>query len=151
MSEMTGAESPELHFPPKPGGLVDTARRQAEASANAQAAAAPVPTVRKVPPVTVKVREPDLFAAKTMNIAAGASALAMPADPNRKHGALNLLTASASVIVARDRSGADTGTGYTMQSGNPPLELGHSREVWLHNPGDAAVQVSVLTESYESE
>lgn len=138
---------PEQYYPPVAGGMVDTARKQrAAAQAPADAAAK-----TKMTPVTVKIREPDLFAAKTMTIAAGASAQAMPADPNRKRGVLNLLTASAAVTVARDRSGADTGTGYTMQSGNPPLEFGHTREVWLSNPGDATVQVSVMTESYESE
>lgn len=147
MSETAGVEDPELHFPPTPGGLVDTARRQAAATRAPEPDAGPL----KVAPVTVKVRAADLFAAKTMTVGAGMSAQAMPADPNRKRGVLSLLTASAKVVVARDRASADTGTGYTVQSGDSALELGHTREAWLFNPGAAAVQVSVLTESYESE
>lgn len=149
---MTDTSSPladaEQYFPPKPGGAVDTARKQAAA---AQAAVPDVYVPVKVPPVTVRLREPDLFAAKTVTVTAGASALAMPADPDRKRGVLNLVTASAQVTVARDRASADNGTGYVMESANPPLELGHRREVWLHNSGSSSVQVSVLTESYERE
>lgn len=140
----------QTYFPPVPGGLVDTARKRAAAEQE-QAAQVSETGPGKVPPVTVKIREPDLFAAKTMAVAAGASAQAMPADPNRKRGVLHLVTASASLVVARDRSGADTGTGYTLQSADPPLELGHTREVWVSNPGGDLVQVSVLTESYETE
>lgn len=140
----------ERYFPPVAGGQVDTARKQKAAHA-AQAASVPAPAKPKPKAITVKVREPDLFGAKTITLAAGQSTQAMPADVNRKRGVINLLTDSVKVLVARDRSAADTGTGYTLVSGQPPLELGHRREVWLNNPGSAAIQVSVLTESYETE
>jgi hypothetical protein len=143
-------EDAEAYFPPVPGGRVDTARKQA-AARHDQAAAVPEAAPRKARPITVKVREPDMFGTKTITLAAGAISQAIPADPNRKRGMLNLITASASVVVARDRAGADTGTGYTLVSANPPLEIGHTREVWLSNPGGSAVQVSVLTESYSQE
>lgn len=140
----------ERYFPPVAGGQVDTVRKQ-EAAHTAQATSLLPAPKAKPKPITVKIREPDMFGAKTITLVAGQSAQAMPADPNRKRGVLNLLTDSAKVLVARDRSAADTGTGYVMVSGNPPLELGHRREVWLNNPGTSTIQVSVLTESYEKE
>lgn len=145
--------SPE-DFQPRPGGLVATARKQraAQETAAAQQAehdAAPRP--RKTRPVTVKIRQPNLFGAKTMVIAAGASAMAMPADPNRKRGMLNLITSSATVLIARDRSSADSGTGFILQSGQPCMPIEHTREVWLNNPGGSAIQVSVFTESYDKD
>ena len=145
--------SPE-DFQPRPGGLVEAARKQraAQESAAAQKAeqdAAPRP--RKAHTVTVKIRQPNLFGAKTMTIAAGASAMAMPANPNRKRGKINLITSSATVLIARDRSSADSGTGYILQSGQPPETFEHTREVYLNNPGASAIQVSVFTESYDQD
>lgn len=151
---MTDTSSPladaEQYFPPRPGGLVDTARKQAAAAA-AQAAVPEVYVPVKVPPVTVKNQGPGLFAPKTVTVAAGGSAMAMPADPHRTLGILNLTSASGSVVIARDRASADTGTGFTLLAGQAMVPLTHTREVWLHNPGTGTVQVSVLTESYESE
>lgn len=145
MSDTQEAQfDPEVYFPPRPGGFVDTARKQA--AANQSPAAEPV--TRSPRPVTVKVPGPDLFAAKTITIAAGVSALAAPLDPDRNLIILNFISTAGSVIIARDRSGADTGTGFYLQAGQPMIPLTHTREVWLHNPGSQAVQVSVLTESY---
>lgn len=132
-------------FPPRPGGMVETARR------NAVSVTAAEITPPKVGPVTVKVNGPDMFAAKTITLAAGASALAMPADPGRAAGLVNMVSTAGQAVIARDRSAADTGTGYVLLAGQPPVPVAHTREVWLSNPGDASVQVSVLTESYSSE
>jgi len=142
--------SPE-DFQPRPGGLVDTARKQRarqQSAAQAQAEKDAEPKPRKQRPIPVKIKQPDDWGARTITLAEGQSIQAMPADPNRKRGKVNLLTASASVLIAKDRSAADSGTGYTLQSGQPPEEFEHTREVWLNNPGASSIQVSVYTESY---
>ena len=155
MSETT--PDPETLYPPRPGGQVDAARRErarhlaAFHAQNAAQAAADAARPMKIRPVTVKTRQPDEWGARTLTLAAGTSAMAMPADPDRKRGKLNLLTAAASVLIAKDRSAADSGTGYTLMSGQPPEQLEHTREVWLSNPGAAAIQVSIYTETYSRE
>jgi len=149
------SDNPEDLYPPRPGGLVDTARKTKaaqESAARDQAEKDAAAKPRKTKPVTVKIRQPNLFGAKTINLAEGQSTMAMPADPNRKRGKLNLLTASASVLIARDRSSADMGSGYTLMSGQPPEEFEHTREVWVNNPSNStSIQVSVYTESYDQE
>lgn len=143
-------------FPPKPGGLVDRYRQrkaaeeaQIEDEANA-AERIEAPSYRAV---KVAPESPEVLSAYTYTIAPTSVSVVpiLAANPYRHRAIINLVTASASVVITKDQSAALGGVGYTIASANPLLSLFYRGQLWAYNPGGSSIQVSVLTESYARE
>jgi len=140
-------------FPPRPGGLVDTARKRMAAQA-AQAEqdkqAAEQVEERAVRAVKVAQVAPEVLAAQTLTIAAGGQAMILPGSPYRYRAVVSVVTAASTVILAKDSSQALGQAGFTLPAGIV-LPLHTRAQVFAYNPGGSAVQVSVLAELYAPE
>lgn len=140
-------------FPPRQGGLVDRARkRKADEEAKAREAenAAERIEERSVKAVKVAQEMPEVFVAQVINIGAGQAQRILPSNPYRYRAVVNVVTASSTVIIAKDDAAAYGQNGFYLAAGlNLPLNT--RAQVWAYNPGDAVIQVSVLAESYSPE
>jgi hypothetical protein len=141
-------------FPPKPGGLVDRHRKKVAAEKAAQKEReheAEKIEERAYQAVKTAQESPEIFSALTYTIAAGQYAMILPNSPYRYRATVNLVTAAASVVLAKDSGAALGGTGYIMSSGNPPMPVYARAQLWAYNNSDATIQVSVLAEIYAPE
>lgn len=148
-------------FPPRPGGLVDRHRqRKAEEKARQdQEENAGVPVEeRAYRAVKVAPESPEVVSALTYTIAAGQSAMILPASPYRYRATIVAVDTATSptaksVILAKDSGAALGQTGFALPFGVPITV--HSRaQLWAYNSGGTGsdpVQVSVLAEIYAPE
>lgn len=140
-------------FPPKPGGVVDKyRRRKAEEQAAAEEAEHEQERIeqRSVKAVKVAAESPEVFSAITYTIAAGQFAAILPSSAYRFRAVVNVVTAAATVVLAKDASAALGQAGFTLATGIA-LPLYTRAQVYAFNPGGAPVQVSVLAELYAPE
>lgn len=137
-------------FPAKPGGLVDQARkRKAAEAAKAEQDANAEQEIeeRAYKAVKVALETPEVFNATSFNIAAGSYAMVLPADDFRDRAVVNLVTATATAVLAKDASNAAGQNGYTIST-LVPLEIRSRGQVWAYNPGADLIQVAVMSETY---
>jgi hypothetical protein len=133
-------------FPPKPGGMVDSARKAATASSPVDAPEVEVQdqgyaAIRVVPQAA------DSFAARSLNVPGGGTAILLPEDRNRKRATVLVATASSTVVLSQSSGNADNGKGFTLPTG-VPLPVEGKGMLYVNNPGTTVVQVSVLSELY---
>lgn len=143
----------EEKFPPKPGGMVDTFRRE-ETRIKEQLAGNDEHGVieedaQGYAAIRVQVEQPDVFAAKTVTVGAGKTALLLPADRLRDRALIWVNTTGASVVVAKTRPDADNGAGATLVQGMPPVELRTRAAVFVSNQGTTSVSVSAVSEAHQ--
>lgn len=146
------ADAEEL-FPPKPGGLVDRHRQrkaQEAAAAASREHEAEAVEQRAYKAVKVAPESPEVVSALTYTIAAGQSALVLPASPYRYRATVLVATAAATVTLAKDSGAALGQTGFALPA-NVPLPVYSRAQLWAFNGTASAVQVSVLAEIYAPE
>jgi hypothetical protein len=146
---MSIIEDAEELFPPKPGGMVDTARKQKAAQAQDAATPATGETVadQGYNAIRTVVQAADTYSARTLNVGAGVTSILLPEDRNRKRATILVSTASATIVMSQNQGNAANGTGFTLPSAVPLVTEGKGI-LYVYNPGDSAVQVSVLAELY---
>jgi hypothetical protein len=165
MSEMqteTGDEpkwNAEDYFPPRHGGLVHTARMEAEKLEKqlADYIEGKPEQKPKQKPVPTKAQEPDKYGARTVVVSTGSnsmSAMVLPADPSRQRAVI--LAVDEPIVVAVGRSMADNAAAAAM--GQPlsgfflpvglPFEVKGGGEVWVGATSATAGRVSSWSESY---
>jgi len=135
-------------FPPRPGGMVDTARKAAGNAVDAVDAPVDVEVqdqgyaaIRVVPQAS------DTFAARSVNVPVGGTVLLLPEDRNRKRATILVATTSATIVLSQSSGNADNGKGFVLPTG-VPLPVEGKGMLYVNNPGAAVVQVSVLSELY---
>lgn len=153
LSEAADEAVAEL-YPPRPGGLVHkhrqrVAAREAEVAEDENAAERIEQRAYKA--VKVAPESPEIISAITYTIAAGGNALILSLNPYRYRAVINLLTASATVVLCKDQGAATGGVGYTISSTNPLLSVFSRAQLWAFNNTGSTIQVSVMTESYAPE
>jgi hypothetical protein len=148
---------PEGLFPPRPGGMVDTVRKQRQAEQD-QAAALDEPAPSPRLDVPVDVIPPDLMTAKTIVVTTGTSQAVcqlLGADPQRRRAVVIALdepvVIAGSVAGADDSRNAVTGAGlsaggFTLPVG-VPVVIWNRGAVWAAATSSTASRVSVLAES----
>lgn len=154
--------TPEEKFPPKPGGLVDSTRKQRAAD---EAQAGSLVPETEVPggyeAVRVSLTEADTYGAATYAIGPNLNPTlrVLGEDCNRRRAVI--MTLDAAVVIATSRSQADdprnagnasgqSAGGFALPSG-VPLELKGSGEVWVAAASTATTtRVSVWAEKYGS-
>jgi hypothetical protein len=135
-------------FPPRPGGMVDSARKAAQTAADAipgsddvEAADGDYSAIRVVPQAA------DTFTARSVNVPAGGTSMLLPEDLNRKRATILVSTSSATVVLSQSRGNADNGVGFTLPAG-VPLPVEAKGMLYVSNAGASSVSVSVLSELY---
>lgn len=147
-------EDVEELFPPRPGGLIDRHRKKKAAEEAAEAEReheAEQIEGRSYKAVKVAPESPEIISAVTYTIGPGQQAQILPNSPYRYRATINLVTASATVILAKDSGAALGQNGYVMASGNPPLAVYARAQLYAYNNTAANIQVSVLAEIYAPE
>lgn len=158
----------EEKYPPKPGGMVDTVRkqRQAEQDQAAQASAGSVgePSYEAV---KVDVLEPEVIGARTLSVSTSLNSVQriLGADPNRKRAVV--MTLDEPIVVCNSQTSASDNRNATNAAGQSAggfvllpvssaatgyspvsLEIRSRGEVWVAATSSTATRVSVWTESY---
>lgn len=133
-------------FPPRPGGMVDTARKQAQAATEDAPAGVEVQD-QGYAAIRVVSQAADTFAARSVNVGVGATALLLPEDRNRKRATILVATATSTVVLSQSSGNADNGKGFVLPTG-VPLPVEGKGMLYVNNPGASVVQVSVLSELY---
>jgi hypothetical protein len=140
-------------FPPRPGGLVDRHRKaQAEREAaqhERENAAEPV-TESAQKAVKVAVISPEIFIPITYTIAPGSITQILPRSVRRSRSLIQVITAAGTIVLSRDQGAALSGTGFTVLYGIP-VPLNTRAQVWAYNNTGSNVQVSVISELYDSD
>lgn len=138
-------------FPPKKGGMVETARRAVE---DVEDAVEGLDDLEKAgvadqdyPAIRVTSQAADTFAARSLNVPAGATAILLPEDRNRKRATVIVVTASSTIVMSQSSGNADNGKGFVLPTG-VPLPVEGKGMLYVNNPGASVVQVSVLSELY---
>jgi hypothetical protein len=138
-------------FPPKPGGLVDRARKKAaeeEARKDEERNLAEKIEQASYRAVKVAQQSPEVFSAITINIPAGGSAQILPYSPYRFRATILVVTPASTVILAKDNGNAISQSGFALPTGIP---LPVSSRAMLAGFSATAVTVSVLAELYAPE
>jgi hypothetical protein len=143
-------EEIEQAFQPKPGGMVDTLRKQrAQAEADAQQAEHEREEIqeRASKAVKVAVESPEQVSATTFNLAPGGSALILPASDFRSSAKILVNTSGGEVYLSPMQNSAEGSYGFLLPAGLL-LPVSTRGLLYAANPGATAVQVSVIAESY---
>lgn len=147
------AELIEDPYPPKPGGLVDKHRKRVAAEqAEVEGETQELERIEQPSYRAVKVapESPEVFAAITYTISAGATAPILPLNKYRYRATVMVITASGSVVLAKDNGNAISGVGFVLPV-NVPVVLFSRAQVYAFNNTQSSVQVSVMMESYAPE
>ena len=142
---------PEELFPPKPGGMVDTARKKAAADAGQAAAAAALPPAAPgKTPVPVRPEEPDQGTARTVTLsAANLVAQLLPRDELRRGAVVLAIDAdvwlSYNQGTAEDLSGTSgAGSAFYLPAGIG-IPVTSRAQLWVSPTTTAALsRVSVI-------
>ena len=147
-------EAVEHVFMPKPGGMIDSwhkerARREA-AQREAENAAE---KVQEGAAYAVKVTQlqPEITAVNIVTIAPGGNAMLLPNGPYRYRASIAVITATSTVLLAKDQNQATGGIGFPQTTTNPPFITNSRAQLWGSNPGGATIQVAILAELYAAE
>lgn len=146
-------------FPPKPGGLVDTTRKE-QAAAQQQAGQASTGSVGEpsYEAVKVDVLEPEVGAGRTISVSTTTNATVriLGADPNRKRAVV--ITLDEPIVVGNSQASASDSRNATNTAGqsaggsvwpiNVPLPIKSRGEVWVAATSSTATRVSIWAESY---
>ena len=141
-------------FPPKPGGLVDRHRQRKAQEAAAQADAEHEQEAieeRAYKAVKTAQESPEIVSAQTFNIPAGGWAMILPQNPYRYRATINVVTASATVVLGKDSGAVLGGNGYMMSASNPPLTVFNRGALYCANTSGSTTQVSIFAEVYSPE
>lgn len=143
----------EETFKPKPGGLVDTHRKNKARRDEAQ---------REKENADERVEEPSYKAIKTTNlapesistvtynVAQGARQLILPLNKYRHRATIQIQTTSGFGLICKDESSAVGGIGYIL--GNfQPLILETRGQVWFQNQFGGTCIICVISEFYAPE
>jgi hypothetical protein len=145
-------------FPPRPGGWVDTARRERAGQARAVPDEGPLEQADAYDPVrTIGVR-PDVLGASTVSVAAGLNPVirVLGADANRHRAVLLTLDEPVVVAVSMAQAGdprnasnaAGQSAGGLVLPVNVPLVIEGTAEVWAAATSSTPTRVSAWTETY---
>jgi hypothetical protein len=143
----------EEAFPPKAGGLVDRARkRAAKEEAEKQEYLNVAERVEQASYKAVKTAQesPEGFSAITFTIPPGGNAPILPLSKYRYRATVFVITAGATVILAKDSGAAVSGVGFTLPYGFPVPFMTRA-QVYAYNNTAGIVQVSVAAEIYAPE
>lgn len=141
-------------FKPKPGGMIDQHRKE---RARREAAQREQENINEgveeyaYKAVKTAIVSPEIFNSYTLSVAPGATAMVLPLAPYRYRALITVITSAGSIILAKDSSAALGQNGFPYVNGLAPLELRTRAQVWVYNPGGAAVQIGVIAESYSPE
>jgi hypothetical protein len=142
----------EAEFKPKPGGLVDTFRkdkaRREEANRERENADERVEENSYRAIKTTQI-SPDGFSVNVVNIPAGGNAMLLPNSPYRYRAVVAVITAAQTIIIAKDAGAALQGVGFPLIQGNNPLPLFGRGQLWASAVN--ATQVAVISELYAPE
>lgn len=157
---MSDLQDPEEIFPPKPGGMVDTIRKQRAEVDAIVADAESETTVRPKPVVCVDQVPSDVFGARTFVMVTGGSheqtsRRILGADPKRKRAVV--ITLDEAVVVAISQAQADDPRNASNVAGKPaggfvlpvntPFVIEGNAEVHVAATSSTATRVSVWSES----
>ena len=148
----------EKIFPPKPGGLVDTVRKDREAERQATAAmSAKVPS-RASQAIAVRTQEPEIISAQTIVVSTGSNPVArlLGADMNRKRAII--LALDEPVVITNGQaqaydsrnagnSAGQTAGGFVLPV-NVPIPIDARGEVFVAATSSTPTRVSILVETY---
>jgi len=155
--EMT--PDPEEKYPPRPGGMVDSTRKQRAAD---QAQADAIVPLNEVPggyeAVRVDVQAADTYGAQTYAIGTGLNPqLRILGEDSHRRRAV-IMTLDEPVVIAISQSAADDPRNASNAAGqsaggfvlpvNVPLVLKGSGEVWAVATSSTNTRVSVWAEKY---
>lgn len=160
MSE-TEAHEHEL-FPPRPGGLVDTARKAAADAERAAEAMAGVPDFAgaRFDPVKVQLRVPEIASASTVVIAAAAgyNRVQRLVGEDGQRFRVTVMTLDQPVVLCFSRTAADDPRNAVNAAGLPaggfvvpvnvPVTLETSAQVWAAASSATATRVSFVRQSF---
>ena len=142
----------EEEFKPKPGGMVDTWRkdkaRREEANRERENADEPVEEKGYRAVKTTQI-SPDGFSVNVVNIPAGGNAMILPKSDYRYRATIAVITAAQTIIIAKDAGAALQGVGFPLVQGANPLPLYGRGQLWAS--AVAATQVAVISELYGPE
>ena len=136
-------------FKPRPGGLVDSIRRDVR---DTEEVVHDIPETvvddQGYKALRVQPESPDVFGARTITLATKQTAICLGHDVNRARATIQVVTTSGSVILASTQGNADSGVGYTLTQAMNPLVVTARGILYVNNPGGSSCQVSVLSELY---
>lgn len=146
-------------FPPKPGGMVDTTRKE-QAAAQAQAGQGAAGTVGEpsYEAVKVDVLEPEVGAGRTISVSTTLNSVQriLGTDPNRKRAVV--MTLDEPIVVCNSQGSASDSRNSSNAAGqsaggfvlpvNVPLPVKSRGEVWVAATSSTATRVSIWAESY---
>jgi len=151
---------PEELFPPRPGGQVDTIRRQRQAEADqldalAQAPASPGSTRMDVP---VADHAAELARARTFSVNTSSNPIAelLGRDDSRRNAVI--MTLDEPVVISFSQQAADdprnlvnaaglSANGFTLPV-NVPVSIASRSVIWCTATSSTATRVSVMSFSY---
>lgn len=147
-------------FPPRPGGLVDSARKAAAAPPAAQADTAQEFDGSHYDPIRTQLRVPEIASASTVVVSttAGAKPVARILGEDGQRYKAIVMTLDQPVIVCFSRIAADDSRNAVNAAGLPaggfvlpvniPLPLDTSAEVFVAATSSTATRVSFIRQSF---
>ena len=148
----------EKIFPPKPGGMVDTIRKEREKEKEAVAAMSAKVSSRAARAIPVRTQEPEVSGARTVVVSTGSNPVAqlLGADGNRKRAVLMALDEPVVITngqaMAYDSRNAGNAAGMTaggfVLPVNVPFVVESRAECWAAATSSTPTRVSVWTEGY---
>lgn len=146
-------EEAEHFFKPKAGGLVDRFRQEEARLRAAEQEKLHIDErveERSYKAVKVAIQSPEVLSAGTISIAAGDAVLVLPLSPYRYRCCLQVVTATQSLILAKDKGAAISANGFVLSAGY--LLYTHTRaQLWAFNDTTSIVQISFMSELYAPE
>lgn len=156
-------EDAEHLFPPKPGGMVDTARRRMADEAEQAAASAIAPLAAGNPKLEVPVMERgcELSRARTFSVSTGSNPVVevLGRDDNRRYAVV--MTLDQPVVMSFSEAAADDPRNAANTSGlsangfvlpvNVPVPVNGRGTIYVTATSSTATRVSVMAFSYTGE
>ena len=139
-------EEVESIFKPKPGGMVDRARRdraQREAAQEAARNAAEPVQESSYKGVKVVILTPEIFSTNVISLQAGQVAMILPNNEYRYRATIKT---TAPITLAKDNGQALGQVGYPFAATDPPFVCFSRAQLWAYAAG--ATVVSIISESY---